>query len=168
MEKNNSISVINVYAILGEANMKKSSVIRCLSGIHPEGVYQIEHKNRSIRDTFAMVSSLQETRRGFTPAEFEQYVTNKSKVKKHYDDIFICLRIKEYFNPRSNRLLNKAEDYIKYFGSIGWNVIEIVDFQDAHNIISLGNITPTLTIMNTKQKTANNIASTVRNHFNWI
>lgn len=165
---NNNKTPINVYIILGEANMKKSSVIRCLSGIHNQGVYKIKHMNGNIQDTFIMVSSLQETGKGFTPSEFEEYVTNKIKIKKHYDDILICLRIKEYFNPRGKRSLQKAEEYINHFSNIGWNIIKIVELKDSNKIIPIGNMSSTLIIKDTKQKTANDIASNVRNHFNWI
>lgn len=159
--ENNNKAVVNVYIILGEANMKKSSTMRCLSGVDREKVYKIQHANGNIRNTFVKISAIQEA--NFTETEFTTHVA-----AKQYEDIFICLRINGFIHPKSQRPLKSAVDYINHFRSIGWNVIKIVDFQDSNSIISLGNITPTLTIMNTKQKTANNIASTVRNYFNWI
>ncbi|MDD7793830.1 hypothetical protein [Clostridium sp. 'White wine YQ'] len=160
----NNKKPVNVYVILGEANMRKSSTMRCLSGIDRKNVYEIQHINGSIRDTFVRISSLQEA--DCTEFEFVTYVTKE--VKKHYDDIFISLRIKGFIHPKSKRPLNSAQDYINHFVSIGWTVIKIVDFQDSKNIVSLGNITPTLTLIDTDKKTSNYTASIVRNHFNWI
>jgi hypothetical protein len=160
----NNLSQINVYVILGEANMRKSSVMRCLSGAGVQNVYKIQHLNGSIRDTFVRFTSLQEA--NITESEFVTYVTQN--VKKHYDDIFICLRVNGLIDNKSKRQLSPAEDYINYFKSIGWNIIEIVDFQDTNNIATLGNITPTLTLINTHKDTTNYTASLVRNQFKWI
>ena len=155
---------VNVYMILGEANMRKSSAMRCLSGVDRKNVYQIQHINGNIRSTFVRISSLQEA--DCTEIEFVTYVTKE--VKKHYDDIFISLRINGFTHPKYKRPLNSAKDYINHFISIGWNIIKIVDFQDVKNIVSLGNITPTLTVMDTDKKECNHTASIIRNHFNWI
>lgn len=160
---NNTI-IPNVYVILGEANMKKSSTMRCLSGVDRKNVYKIQHTSGDIRDTFVRITSLQEG--DCTESEFITYVTEK--LKKPYDDIFISLRINGLIHPKSKRKLNRAEDYINYFKNIGWNIVRIIDFQDGNNIISIGNISTSQTLINTHKDPANYTASIVRNHFNWI
>ena len=52
----------NVYIIMGETNMKKSSTIRCLAGIHNKNIFDIKHQNGNIRPTFVLASSLQEAK----------------------------------------------------------------------------------------------------------
>ncbi|MCM8710812.1 hypothetical protein M2651_07200 [Clostridium sp. SYSU_GA19001] len=160
----NNPAAVNLYVILGEANMRKSSVMRCLSGVDRKNVYKIQHANGTIKDTFVRITSLQET--DCTESEFVTYVTQK--VKKHYDDILICLRINGLIHPKSKRQLHRAEDYINHFRSIGWNFTRIVDFQDSNNPVQLGSITPTLTLPDTHIHSANYTASLVRSHFNWI
>lgn len=154
----------NVYVILGEANMRKSSTMRCLSGVDRKNVYKIQHANGNIRDTFVQITSLQEA--DCTESEFVTYVTQN--VKKPYEDIFICLRINNLIHPKTKRQLNRAEDYINHFKNIKWNIVAIVDFQDANNTVQLGNITSTLTLTDTHKDPANYTASIVKNHFNWI
>lgn len=136
--------------------------------------------DRSLQGSLGVVRKLDEVKASYsdykrrffclenycTESEFVTYVTQK--VKKHYDDIFICLRIKGFTHPKSKRPMKRAEDYIKYFTSIGWNVCKVVDFQNANNPVALGNITSTLTLTNTHKDAANYTASLVRNYFNWI
>lgn len=74
----NNPTLGNIYIIIGESNTKKSSVIRCLTGIYNEGVYKIKHSNGSIIDTFIKTSSLQES--DLTEGDFVNKVTIMPKV----------------------------------------------------------------------------------------
>lgn len=153
----------NVYIIIGEADMKKSSVIRCLTGISKEGIYKIKHSNGTIVDTFIKTSSLQES--GLTEIEFVDKVTNHAK--SQYRDILISLRANSMVYSTSKRHMNFAEDYINYFTGIGWNVFKIVYFQNTNKNVSLGSVIPTLTLKITENQPSNEIAAMVRNHFQW-
>ena len=153
----------NVYIIIGEADVKKSSVIRCLTGLYREGIYKIKHSNGTIIDTFIKTSSLQEL--GLTEIEFVNKVTNHAKSK--HIDVLISLRINSMVHPGSKRHMNSAEDYINYFNKSGWDISKIVCFQDVNNSLSLGSIIPTLTLRITKNQPSNEIAAIVRNHFQW-
>lgn len=164
MNKNLVVYTIpNVYIIMGEKNMRKSSTMRGLTGVYQQNVYDITHTNGNVRKTFVNVSSLQEA--DFTESEFVNFMNNN--ITKQYDDIFISLRINGFKHPKSDRNLNSGDDYIKYFKNVGWNVIEIVEFQDSNNIIPIGNTVTTLTIYNTGSMPANSVAKIVRKKFKW-
>ena len=163
----NNQAPINVYIILGEQNMRKSSTMRCLTGAFQQGIFEIEHCSGNIRRTFIKFASLQEA--GYDEKKFEVLVNQKlvdKNEKKQFEDVFISLRING-FTTKSGKKLNDGYKYIIHFKSIGWNIIEIVDFQKKSNIIPLGNITPTLTVTGTDTDPSNKTASTVRNQFKW-
>ena len=156
----------NLYIIMGETNMKKSSTIRCLTGIHNKNTFGIKHQNGNVRPTFVLASSLQEAK--ISENDFVVLVNGQ---KKHHMDICLCLRINPCRPQGSNTTFNSGANYIRYFMNLGWNIVEIVDFQESKNMITLGNMPQgisTHTIYDTNTKTSNEIAKIIRdNYFKW-
>ncbi|MBU3810671.1 MAG: hypothetical protein H9893_03325 [Candidatus Niameybacter stercoravium] len=157
----------NLYIIMGETNMKKSSTIRCLTGIHNKNTFDIKHQNGNVKPTFVLASSLQEAK--ISESDFVVLVNGQ---KKYHTDICLCLRINPYRPQGSNTTFNSGADYIRYFMNLGWNIVEVVDFQEAKNVITLGNMPQgisTHTIYDTNTKTSNEIAKVIRdNYFKWV
>lgn len=156
----------NLYIIMGETNMKKSSTIRCLTGIHNKNTFDIKHQNGNIKSTFVLAKSLQEAK--ISESDFVNLANNQ---EKYHTDICLCLRIRPCRCQRSNATFNSGADYIRFFMNLGWNIIEVVDFQESKKPISLGNMPQgisTHTIYDTNIKTSNEISKIIRdNYFKW-
>jgi hypothetical protein len=171
----------DLFVILGEANTKKSSLIRALTGISNENTFQIATCNKGNMETFIIVSSIQERLEGdvqknkIMSNQSEYWYSNfphKLKVK-NAKNMFISLRV----GGRNNVPL--GTEYIDELLNNGWNLKGIALMNEATNgrvhqhycnkyssqLVTAINDTH----KNSKNdpKTANEIASILRNNWDW-
>ena len=75
----------NVYVVIGDANTKKSSVIRALSGVDRRDNYLIEDLEGNTLNIFIQIRSLQESK--ISIQEFMDYI-----VEKNIENVLVALR----------------------------------------------------------------------------
>lgn len=108
------------WAIVGDANTRKSSAVAGLTGAnrrHPS--WQIQPLRGTVIHAYIEIRSLQERPRCPTPAQFVAEV--HKAVKKHKDTKYVLV-------PRRHggRTKPKGIDYIKHFSRVaGWKCIGI-------------------------------------------
>jgi hypothetical protein len=146
----------NIFAIIGERNTRKSATTRALTGAFKRGVYQIETSGGDIIDFFVQISSLQES--GISPKEFIEECNQNS-----YSDVLVCLWISGG-NGQPNGLT-----YIQNFLNAGWDIREIVVLGTNKLPYTLPQHTPTPNfVSNSQNLPANNIASRIREWWQWL
>lgn len=106
----------NVYLIIAEADMRKSTTIRSLTGRCTLGVHQIAHTNGNINNTHVNISSLQES--GICEQAFIKLINNSY----NNIDLLIPLRLNSFKN------LPDAFSYINAFQAAGWNIVFVEFF----------------------------------------
>ncbi len=120
---------VNVYLLMGEAEARKSSSIRCLTGLFKKRTCEIELTTKEEIEVYAMMQALQEAK--VDPDSFVKLVK-----KGKYSNVLVPLRIK-----RANRCPAGLE-YVEKFLNEGWNVKPIIilgtdrlPYQLASNIV---------------------------------
>jgi hypothetical protein len=120
---------VNVYLLMGDRNTRKSSSVRCLTGLYKKDTRKIELVNKEEIEIFAMLQALQE-------AKVHPDVFIKLVKKEKYSNVLVPLRIE-----RANRCPAGSE-YVKKFLDEGWNVKPIIvlgtdrlPYQLASNIV---------------------------------
>ena len=103
----------DIYVIMGDRDVKKSSTIRALTGAARETVFEVATEEGNI-DVFIKLSSLQES--GEEPEEFINEVTDGG-----YSHVLISLWIRQ-----RNEQLPDGLTYIHRFLDAGWNIRQIV------------------------------------------
>lgn len=102
---------MNAYVIIGDANTRKSSILRCLTGCFNRSDRDILlSSGRQIR-VYARVSSLQESKT--TPQDFLKEVRLRG-----CSDVVFCLWPDA--NPKAPGRFPDSDSYIKFFRQAGW------------------------------------------------
>ena len=161
---------MNVYLIIGDANMGKTSVVRKLSGFYEKFETLEEHKLNDLRFNVTTLSgekrsvllqtydSLQELL--ITPEEIYELI---SKKKVPPQNILVCLRRKGT-TIKKHKLPN-AITYLEYFRNKGWN-IEKVAFMSLEEGKSFP-YEQSKTIVNDRKTPIDKLAELVKKHFGW-
>jgi hypothetical protein len=141
---------INVYVVMGNANTRKSSTIRALTGIkNGTYVFDISTKNGVI-PIYAKTSALQEA--GILPKDFVQIIRKQNSI-----NVLIALRIK------AKSIHPTGLDYLIYFNNLGWNIqhIFVLSGPIVGNMFSSSSINSTLI-------PTNEITSVIRKRWKWL
>jgi len=109
---------IKVYIVAGGHSVGKSSVIRYISGGRREKILRNLQTKKGMIDIFCKVMSLQEA--GIMPSEVQEYINEKTSGRT-YSAILVALRT-DVTNG-----MPIAEDYIKEFVKLGWQIEGIVE-----------------------------------------
>lgn len=149
-----------VYAIVGHANSRKSSVIRALSGVAQRGIFQVLTIGGEV-DVFVSVRALQEQKE--MPAAFIDCVKQGD-----CDTIVVPLRIDARTTRSAGLTYPSGGDYIEAFLSSGWTVaaIEVLGVAQLPWAIPQVCPTPTFTPHSDAQAT-NYTASQIRARWGW-
>lgn len=148
---------MDAYLIIGHGNQRKSSTIRALTGVCQKDIFEIATNGGNILQTYIQIQSLQEA--SIAPQQFISEVSNSN-----CDSVLTSLRVGSMKN-----VYPYCVSYIQAFQNAGWNIRGIVvlglsNLPHGYNLpqgvpvpIFIGNILPT-----------NQIASIVRNQWNWL
>ena len=101
----------DMYLIMGDRDVRKSSTIRALTGAPRKNVYEVATAEGNI-DVFVQLSSLQESE--IEPEEFIDEVGG-------YLHVLISLWIRQ-----RNEQLPDGLTYIRHFLDAGWNIRQVV------------------------------------------
>lgn len=147
---------MNVFIVIGDANTRKSSVVRCLTGCFNKNDRDIELISRTKITVFARVSSLQE-------AEITSLDFIKEMTKKNPTDILLCLW--ESPNKKDAVKYPDALTYIKDFIAAGWTISKTVALG---NIKNIGMYSNNMSFPNSKIDPVNLTTQGIRKHFGWL
>jgi hypothetical protein len=158
----------NVYAILGEADTRKSSTVRALTGagqLQPGWIVATTLPLGNI-EVYVQIRSLQEEK-GITPKDFiniigkhNEYRAKQTPKWNPVTNILIPLRISAFNNCPA------GTDYLQHFASVGWNIIRPIVVLGA---AALPTAFPAHhPIPNSASTPANGIASQIRPLWLWL
>ncbi len=172
---------MDAYILVGDEEVRKSSVLRSLTGCYNENTRDIEIASpinstspTKVLRVYARVSSLQE--KGLTESEFEDLVSDWVAKNGKIDSVVFCLWSKSRTwtrkSPSGKRVQitgPTASGYIKYLQSTAakfkWKIVKVA---------VLGNPSVSATYPNqanfplSKSNPINVTAQDVRRHFNWV
>jgi hypothetical protein len=160
----------NVYVILGEADARKSSTIRALTGVGQLQPGWSVATTLPLGDiwVYVQIRSLQEEA-DITPDEFIKIITehNEYRDKKtpKWDpvtNILIPLRISSCPNCPD------GAGYLQHFAEAGWNIRQIVVLGATTLPAGLPAGVPTHLISDSSSRPANWIASQIRGWWSWL
>lgn len=146
-----------LYIITGAPNVRKSSVIRALTGVFLSDTFQIQFENDTTpTQTHVMIASPNEIKstvyeQGMTIQQLFDYLNNLNE-----NDTAVILPIRSV-NPKFN--LPVASEYIQALHNEGFEIAEVAMFNEA---IPLPNGVNGTLINNTQNTPSNQTASEVR------
>jgi hypothetical protein len=118
-----------LYIITGAPNVRKSSVIRALTGIRDTSTFQLQFENElASTQTHVMVASPNEIKssvykNGMTPQELINYLNNLQK-----NETAVILPIRSV-RPKFN--LPLASEYLQALANAGFEIAEVAMFNEA-------------------------------------
>jgi hypothetical protein len=146
--------MVEVYAILGDANARKSSTVRALTGAAQRALRTVATNAGNI-DIFVQISSLQEST--ISPADFIQEITNLG-----------CRYVLVTLWIQSRQIFPSGQDYLQKFTAAGWTIQQLVVL-GAPQLPPLPSGTPTPNLLPQSEETpANQIASRIRTWWGWF
>lgn len=109
----------NLHIVIGDANARKSSLVRCLSGVgsgRATRYMDIADASGAVTTVYCMLSALQENYRPQTPAEFIAFV---KALRPHPTDVLLTLR------ASSRGRYPGALTYISAFRAARWPIVNV-------------------------------------------
>lgn len=146
---------MEAYVIIGDANTRKSSVLRSLTGCFNRSNRDIAIATGSILQIYARVSSLQESET--TPSDFIAEVSGTGQ-----KSVVFCLW--QLPNPKDPLLYPDANSYIAALSAVGWKFHAAAVLGSASLACSVPN---TAHFRNVLAQPINVSAQLVRAHFGW-
>ncbi|NIA11973.1 MAG: hypothetical protein GWP10_20195 [Nitrospiraceae bacterium] len=148
--------MINAFIIMGNENSRKSSTIRALTGAYNKGIYKVATRSGNI-NIFVQISSLQESK--LSPTEFINSIKNQE-----VQNVLVPLWISE-----KNNNFPSGCNYIHDFQGANWNIKGRVVLGTRNLPCELPtNVIQPEFIPNSTILPANEIASKIRNWWNWL
>jgi hypothetical protein len=147
--------MVEVYLILGDHNVRKSSTVRALTGIGNRGTRTGATITGNI-DVYIEVRALQEN--NIQPSDFTQQVVPASGCQY----VLVPLRIQQVNN------LPSGNDYIQHFITAGWTMQQVVVLGMAFIPPLPGGAPNPNFIPQAPMTPANNIASQIRGWWGWL
>lgn len=152
----------NLHIIIGDANTRKSSLLRCLSGVgsgNASRYIQVAEASGSVITVFCMLSALQENYKPKLPAEFVAYI---KALNPKPTDVAITLRVSATGHCPS------FGAYLQAFANACWPVANVALLGASacaqHASIAAGNVSSVPQSMN---QPTNLTASQVRKVWQW-
>lgn len=143
----------DVWVILGDAQARKSSTIRALTGVYNSAEQDIQSTTRRLSMVWVQVPSLQEAKISRTAFQIKQGSRNY---------ILLNLRI------NSMTIYPDGLAYIQYFISQNWNIQEVVVMGRNTLPYTLPAGVPTHFIPNSSTTPANENAHDIRQQWGWL
>lgn len=144
----------NVYAILGDSNVRKSYTIRALTGAAMYGPLDIATTHGTM-SVFVQISALQEDHQ--LPSAFITQITTQG-----YQNILVPLWISS-----SGTTFPSGYDYLRDFIAAGWNIQEVVVLGAISPPLPPGSPVPN-SIPASTTTPSNGNASQIRGWWGWL
>ncbi len=156
-KKKNTVFMI-IYVIAGAPNVRKSSVIRALTGIRDTRTFQIQFQE-GVKKTFVMATSPNELdsmgySKGMSPKQLIEYLRNLN------EEITAAIIPIRSVNPKFN--LPVASEYIQELVKAGFEINDVAMFNE---VIPLPNGVSGTVLMSNQNIPSNLTASKLRQ--NW-
>jgi hypothetical protein len=155
------------HVIIGAPDTRKSSLMRCLTGVRISGVLEIRLVSGRQIDVYCRPGSLQEGNAPLSPADFISMIGAMTPIPS---DLLIALRVA----PRiwKGTLLPGAAGYLSAFrAQPGWTVRSVALLGTGASVLATGGALPAATRLATAPASAanpaNETASTVRSAWGW-
>ncbi len=152
----------NLHIIIGESNTRKSSLVRCLTGVgggNAEKRLDIKLVSGKKINVFCILSALQESYKPKTPQEFINYINALNPIPS---DIVFTLRVNAVGGYPD------ANSYISAFTAVHWNISSIALLGAAACALSgIPTTTNIERILSSPTQPTNETASFVRNKWGW-
>ncbi|MHA3081533.1 hypothetical protein [Acinetobacter sp. ANC 5502] len=153
-----------LHIVIGESNMRKSSLIRALSGAgqgNSRKDLDIEVGIEIISKVYVIQSALQESYKPKSPRDIINFI-NSSCI----NEFLFPLRMNSV--TASGILYPAAQIYIHAFIQAGFIIENVALLGLSHNGLQIPSTTKIATILNSNLIPTNRIAADVRNIWHWI
>lgn len=153
-----------LHLVIGDANTRKSSLVRCLSGVvggrSANQHMQIQLATGSVITVFCTTSALQESLHPRMPSAFISEINSMVPVPT---DVLVTLRV----GPRAK--YPSATQYVADFLNAGWMVASVALLgSSAQRPPGLGVAAQVSVVPNSAQQPTNLTASIVRKSWGWL
>lgn len=152
----------NLHIIIGESNTRKSSLVRCLTGVgggNAQKRLDIELMSGNRINVYCILSALQENYKPKTPQEFIDYINALDPIPS---DVIFTLRV------NSAGIYPNASSYISAFTAVHWNISSIALLGSAACAISgLPSTANIESVLSSPTQPTNETASFVRKKWGW-
>jgi hypothetical protein len=147
-----------IYAILGDANTRKSSTTRSLTGVARRKCITVETAAGNL-EVFVQISSLQESK--IMPDDFVTEMTSGG-----YENILVTLWISQ--RVTSDGVYPRGVDYLQALIAAGWTIGHIVVLgAPILSDVPAGTPSPRF-VPNSRTTPVNQIAAQVRGWWGWV
>lgn len=169
--RSKSKKAINVYLVIGEPNMGKSTAIRHLVAFTERGKALFEKELLTVYPSPFIISfygyqALQES--GISPQDFIQFVKNQAKQP---ENLILALRLNATNGNKNVGAFPDANAYIQAFIKAGWTISKSVVLDDSGNAKYPKNWNALSVLSRPAQGKAvptNRMAANTRIYFGWI
>ena len=153
----------NLHIIIGDSNTRKSSLLRCLTGIgsgNATRFMDVTETTGNVITVYCMLSALQENYKPLLPAEFVKYIKALRPVPT---DIAITLRV----SP--TRSYPAFSAYLQTFSQAGWGVVNVALLGPSACAQQAAIACPNIcAVTNSPLQPSNQTANQVRNAWGWV
>lgn len=150
-----------LYIIVGSANTRKSSLLRCLTGVcggrNANQLIDVELNSGQLINIHCRTSALQESLDPKDPVEFVKEINQMPLVPS---DIALTLRV------NATRRYPTAMNYLAHFANVGWPVVGLALLGQAACALTLAGV-PTARVPNSEICPTNSTAASVRRVWGW-
>jgi hypothetical protein len=150
--------VPNVYVILANANTRKSSTARALTGVAQRKCVTVATNSGDI-DVFVQISSLQESK--IMPADFIAEI-----VSGRYQNVLVTLWVSQ--RVTSGGAYPAGVNYLQAFVAAGWTIEQIVVLGTSTFAGVAAGMPPPRFVPDSHTTPLNLIASHVRGWWQWV
>jgi hypothetical protein len=151
----------NAYIIMGDANSRKSSTIRALTGKFKRGPYDIKLTDGSNIPVYVQIRALQEAEE--TSQDFIRMISSQNCIH-----VILSLRIESVTSSDMTEF-HDGGTYIQDFINANWNIRNIFVFGSGRLPYGLPAQSPTpIFFPNSRTTPANELASNIRNILHWL
>lgn len=160
----------SLHIIIGDANMRKSSLLRCLTSVsggrNANQNMDISLTTGAIIRVHCITSALQESLNPKTPAQFIAEVQRMSPAPT---DIAFALRVNSRGASRTGGPFPHAAAYISAFAQVQWPVVNVALLgPSACALQLLGTGVRVAAVPNSPQRPTNETALQVRQAWGWL
>lgn len=153
-----------LHLVIGDANTRKSSLVRCLSGVvggrSANQHMEVQLTTGTVITVFCATSALQENLHPRTPSDFIREVNSMVPVPT---DVLVTLRV----NSRAN--YPSAAQYVAAFLNAGWVVASVALLGgSAQGLARLAPAARVSAVPNSAAQPTNLTASIVRTSWGWL
>lgn len=157
---------IRLFIIIGNSNTRKSSIIRALSGVRDERVFDIKTDTEKIK-VFVKTTSLQEAK--IKRSDAANYIIKKLGKVAGCNTALICLRFTNKVHVGKEFISEDCTKYLIEFEKSNFIIEKMTVLNEKiENIENIEMLQNAHLISDSKTKPSNELASEIRKLWNWV